>query len=150
MGALPGDFQGSCARRRAFGGATAVALLAWAAHPIAVTALGTARRHDLVAALLDSVLVGVLVLVGTWATANQRGLPRQVRLAATVLAWVVGLSASATGTVALATLLGERVDEPTLGFTIGHGVATVTWMVAAAWLLLRGLERSRDADPVFD
>ncbi len=25
-------------------------------------------------------------------------------------------------------------------------MATVTWMLAAAWLLLRGLERSRDAD----
>ena len=33
------------------------------------------------------------------------------------------------------------------GFTIGHAVATVTWMLAAAWLLLRGLERSARRRP---
>ena len=38
------------------------------------------------------------------------------------------------------------MGDPATGFTVGHALATVTWMLAAAWLLLRGLERSRDAD----
>ena len=63
-----------------------------------------------------------------------------------VSAWVLGLAASATALVSLGTLVGVRVGEPVLGFTVGHAIATVIWMVAAAWLLLRGLERSRDAD----
>ena len=28
-------------------------------------------------------------------------------------------------------------DWTALGFTVGHAVATVTWMLAATWLLLR-------------
>ena len=48
--------------------------------------------------------------------------------------------------VAIGTLLGAEVGQATLGFTVGHAVATVTWMLAGAWLLLRGLGRSRDAD----
>jgi len=51
-----------------------------------------------------------------------------------------------TVSVAVGTLLGAEVGEAVLGFTIGHAVATVTWMLAAAWLLLHGLEHSRDAD----
>ena len=31
---------------------------------------------------------------------------------------------------------------------MGHAVATVTWMLAAAWLLLRGLDRAADSDLV--
>jgi hypothetical protein len=127
-------------------GASVVALLAWAPHALAALAPGTAVRHDMVAALLDSVLVGALVAVGLWAAAAQRGLGRDVRLGTTVLAWVVGLAASATAVVALGTLLGTRVGEPVTGFTTGHAVATVTWMLAAAWLLLHGLDHSRDAD----
>ena len=48
--------------------------------------------------------------------------------------------------VALGTLIGAAAGDTGLGFRIGHALATVTWMAAAAWLLLRGLERSRDAD----
>jgi uncharacterized membrane protein len=126
--------------------AAVVALLAWAQHPFAVVTVGTAVRHDMVTALVDSLLVGGLVAVGLWAVAGQRGLGRDVRLVTTVAAWVLGLSASATAVVALGTLVGARLGDPVTGFTVGHALATVTWMLAAAWLLLRGLERSRDAD----
>lgn len=127
-------------------GASVVAVLAWAQHPLAVLTAGTAVRHDMVAALVDSLLVGGLVAVGLWSTASQRDLGRDVRLATTVLAWVLGLSASATAVVAVGTLVGTRLGEPVTGFTVGHALATVAWMLAAAWLLLRGLDRSRDAD----
>jgi hypothetical protein len=127
-------------------GVSVVALLAWSQHVFAVLTAGSAVRHDMVAALLDSLLVGALTAVGVWSTAAQRGLGRDVRLGATVLAWVLGLAASATAVVAVGTLLGIRLDAPVTGFTIGHAVATVTWMLAAAWLLLKGLDRSRDAD----
>ena len=83
---------------------------------------------------------------GCGPSATSAGSHRDVRLAATVVAWVLGLGASTTVLVAFGTLVGARLGEAALGFTIGHAVATVTWMLAAAWLLLRGLERSRDAD----
>ena len=127
-------------------GASGVALLAWVQHPLAVVTADTAVAHDMVVALLDSVLVGALVAAALWATAAQRGLGGPLRLGTTVLAWVLGLSASATAVVAVGTLLGTRLGEPVTGFTVGHALATVTWMLAAAWLLLRGLDRSRDAD----
>ena len=127
-------------------GASAVAVLAWLQHPLAVVSARTAVPHDMVGALLDSLLVGALVAMGVWATAVQRGLAREVRLAVTVVAWVLALAASATALVALGTLVGTRTGDPVTGFTVGHAVATVTWMLAAAWLLLHGLDRSRDAD----
>ena len=126
--------------------ASVVGLLAYAQHPFAVVTAGTAVRHDMVAALVDSLLVGALVAVGLWAAASQRGLGRDVRVGTIVAAWVLGLTASATAIVALGTLVGTRAGDPVTGFTVGHALATVTWMLAAAWLLLRGLERSRDAD----
>jgi hypothetical protein len=127
-------------------GTTFVAVLSWAPHPVATITASTAGAHDMAVALLDSLLVGAVVATGLWAVAAQRGLGREVRLIATVVAWVLGLAASTTVSVAVGTLLGAEVGEPVLGFTIGHAVATVTWMLAAAWLLLRGLEHSRDAD----
>jgi len=65
-----------------------------------------------------------------------------------VAAWVTGLGASATALVAAGTLLGSASGHAATGFTVGHAVATVTWMLAAAWLLLRGLDRAADADLV--
>ncbi|GAA4397460.1 DUF2339 domain-containing protein [Fodinibacter luteus] len=127
-------------------GTSAVALLAWTPHALAALTASAAAGHDLAVALLDSALVGGVVAVGLWATAAQRGLGRELRLGVTVLGWVLALAASATALVSLGTLVGVRLGDPVLGFTVGHAVATVTWMLAAAWLLLRGLERSRDAD----
>jgi uncharacterized membrane protein len=127
-------------------GVTLVAVLAWVRHPLATVTASAASGHDMVVALLDSILVLALVAVGLWAVGNQRGLERDLRLTAAVTAWVLGLGASTTVLVALGTVLGAEAGEAALGFTIGHAVATVTWMVAATWLLLRGLERTRDAD----
>ncbi len=127
-------------------GVTLVAVLGWAQHPLATVSATAAGEHDMVVALIDSVLVAAVVATGLWAVGAQRGLGRHLRLAATVTAWVLGLGASTTVLVAVGTLLGARAGDTALGFTIGHAVATVTWMLAATWLLLRGLERSRDAD----
>jgi hypothetical protein len=127
-------------------GVTLVAVLGWAQHPLAVVTASAAGAHDMVVALVDSLLVAAVVATGLWAVGAQRGLGRDVRLTATVFAWVLGLGASTTVLVALGTLLGAEAGDTALGFTIGHAVATVTWMLAATWLLLRGLERSRDAD----
>ena len=127
-------------------GTTFVAVLSWAPHPLSIVTASAAGAHDMAVALLDSLLVAAVVATGLWAVAAQRGLGREVRLTATVVAWVLGLAASTTVLVSIGTLIGAEVGEPALGFTIGHAVATVTWMLAAAWLLLRGLEHSRDAD----
>jgi hypothetical protein len=127
-------------------GVTLVAALGWAQHPLAIVTAHAAGAHDMVVALVDSLLVAAVVATGLWAVGVQRGLGRDVRLTATVAAWVLGLGASTTVLVALGTLLGAEAGDTALGFTIGHAVATVTWMLAAAWLLLQGLERSRDAD----
>ncbi len=127
-------------------GVTLVAVLDWAQHPLAIVSATAAGGHDMVVALVDSVLVAAVVATGLWAVGVQRGLGRELRLTATISAWVLGLGASTTALVAVGTLLGARAGDTALGFTIGHAVATVTWMLAAAWLLLRGLERSSDAD----
>ena len=128
------------------GGVALVAVLGWMQHPLAILTASMAGSHDMVVALVDSLLVAAVVAAGLWAVGAQRGLGREVRLTATVVAWVLGLGASTTVLVALGTLLGAEAGETALGFTIGHAVPTVTWMLAATWLLLRGLERSRDAD----
>ena len=127
-------------------GTAALALLGWLQHPFAVVDPTLALRHDMGTALLDSVLAGALVVLGVWATALVRGVGREVRLAAVVAAWVVGLGASATALVALGVLLGERAGDPGTGFLVGQAVATVTWMLAAGWLLLRSLRGGRLAD----
>ncbi len=127
-------------------GVTLVAVLGWVQHPLSTVSVTVAGEHDMVVALVDSVLVAAVVATGLWAVGAQRGLGRSLRLIATVIGWVLGLGASTTVLVAVGTLLGARAGDTALGFTIGHAVATVTWMLAATWLLLRGLERSRDAD----
>ncbi|WP_377644751.1 DUF2339 domain-containing protein [Oryzobacter terrae] len=129
-------------------GATAVGLTAWLQHPFAVVTTSTALDHDLVAALVDSVVAGGVVAVGVWAVASQRGLSATSRTLTWVAAWLTGLGASATGLVAAGTLAGAEAGHPVTGFTVGHAVATVTWMLAAAWLLLRGLDRAADSDLV--
>ncbi|WP_392544351.1 DUF2339 domain-containing protein [Oryzobacter telluris] len=130
------------------GGASVVALLAWLGHPVAVLTVRGALGHDLATGILDSVLAGGLVVVGVWAVSAQRGLTEDVRRLAAFVAWVTGLAASATALVSVAALVGERVGATSTGFTVGHAAATVTWMLAAAWLLLRGLDRSGDSDLV--
>ncbi len=123
-----------------------VALLACVEHPMALLAVSSAVRHDTAVALLDSILAGALVAVALWACGSVPAIPRGLRLAVTVTAWAVGLVASATAIVSVGTILGVRFADPELGFTTGQALATVTWMGAAAWLLLHALGRSEAAD----
>jgi uncharacterized membrane protein len=127
-------------------GVTALAVVGWLQHLLSVATSASTPRGDMGAALLDSILLAGVVAVGVWAMANQRGIPRDVRVGVRIVAWVLGLGASATALAAAGTLIGEQLGDPALGFTIGQAAATVTWMLGAAWLLLRGLERSADAD----
>ena len=127
-------------------GTATVALLGWLQHPLAVLTESASLRHDMTTALLDSLLATGLVTLGAWAAATVRGVGRGPRLAAVVVAWVVGLLAAATALVAVGVLVGERWGEPSLGFLVGQALATVTWMLAAGWLLLRSLAHRRDAD----
>jgi hypothetical protein len=124
----------------------AVALLGWLQHPVAIVTAHTAVRHDMAVALVDSVLAVGLVVVAAWAAASVRGLGHDLRLAGVVVAWVVGLVASATALVAVGVLVGGRWGDPDLGFLVGQALATVTWMLAAGWLLLRSLAGGRYAD----
>ncbi|MGL5816730.1 MAG: DUF2339 domain-containing protein [Phycicoccus sp.] len=125
-----------------------VALLAWVPDLFAMASQGSALEHDLAVAFVDSALVGGLVAVGWWALGAMRGLDPELRVAAGIGTWVVGLAASATLLVSLLTLVGEQAGDAGLGFTVGHALATVSWMLVAAWFLVRGLGRTRDADLV--
>jgi hypothetical protein len=127
-------------------GVAAVALLAWARHPLAILTEGSAISHDLGVAIVDSVLVGALVGTGGWAISRVRTVSRDLRVLGAVAGWALGLASSATLVVSTTTLVGIRVESAGLGFITGHAVATVAWMVAAAWLLGRGLTGSRHAD----
>ncbi|MBD3783269.1 MAG: DUF2339 domain-containing protein, partial [Micrococcales bacterium] len=127
-------------------GVTAVALLGWLQHPLAVTTVRLASRHDLAVAFVDSALAAGCVAVGWWAAASVRGVPAPLRMLAAVVAWVVGLASTATALVSVGTLLGLRFGVPETGFTAGHAVATVVWMAAAAGLLLHSLERPSGSD----
>ena len=99
-------------------------------------------RHGV--ALLDSILRRGVVAAGCGAS-RPAGLGREVRLGRDRVAWVLGLGASAPASSPRNPARGRgwrhraRVHDRS-------AVATVTWMLAATWLLLRGLERSRDAD----
>lgn len=127
-------------------GVTLLGVVGWLQYPLTVAASARTLRGDMAAALLDSiVLAGVLAMV-VWAMGQQRGLGRELRVMVRIAVWVLGLAASATALAAAGTLVGARLGDPTLGFTIGQAVATITWMLGAAWLLLHGLERSPDAD----
>ncbi len=123
-----------------------LALAAWARHPIAVVSEATALRHDMATAVLDSLLAGGLAVLAAWASATVRGVGQDLRRASTVLAWAVGSAASATAAVALGVLVGTRLGAAGSGFVVGQATATVAWMLAAGWLLLRSLAGGRYAD----
>ena len=60
--------------------------------------------------------------------------------------WVFGLVVATTGVVAAGVLVGRAMDAAHAGFRAGHALATILWMVAAAWLLILGLRRAKDSD----
>lgn len=58
--------------------------------------------------------------------------------------WTAGLLGVTGTTVSAGVLVGERLGNAGTGFVAGHAVATLVWLAAAAWLLVRSLKlRSR-------
>ncbi|WP_299445782.1 DUF2339 domain-containing protein [uncultured Phycicoccus sp.] len=122
----------------------AVALLGWLDHPAAMLSADLATAHDLPVAFVDSGLAAALLAVLTWAVANVRRVPAALRRATRVGAVALGLVAGATMLVSVGTLTGDRLGDVAVGFTAGHALATVAWMVTAAVLLLHSLEHRSD------
>ncbi len=119
---------------------------AWSGHAVAMLTESSALRHDGAVAVLDSLLLVGILALAAHATTTVRGVPPEVRLASLVTAWVLGLAGWATAVVSLGVLAGERLGEPTIGFLLGQATATVSWMLASGWLLLRSLAQGRYAD----
>lgn len=61
------------------------------------------------------------------------------------LTWPLLLAGASAFVVTAAVLVGQASDRATGGFVVGHGLATLLWAVAAAYLLMHGLGRSSDA-----
>lgn len=120
-------------------GTTAVAAVAYLVHPAAYVDLGLARDHDAASALLDSALAGGVAALGAWGVDVVRGVPARVRRLTRLAALVAGLVTSAVAVVSLGLLVGDALETTATGFLAGHALATVLWMLASAWLLLRGL-----------
>lgn len=63
-----------------------------------------------------------------------------------VISVVIGLLGAMMATVASGLALGAAIGDVRDGFTSGHAIATITWVIAAAFLLVRGLRRAENAD----
>ncbi len=124
---------------------SAVAAAAFIPHVVAIVDPSLAMADRPSTALLDSVLAGGAIGVFAWSVALSRGIPQAIRRAAVPLLWVGGLAATLTAAVSGGLLLGQGLDLTRAGFVAGHAVATLAWMCAAAWLLVRGLKRVKDA-----
>ncbi|MFW5473797.1 DUF2339 domain-containing protein [Knoellia sp. CPCC 206450] len=120
-------------------GTTAVASVAYLAHPTAYVDAWSARNHDAATALLDSVLAGGVAALGAWGVDVVRGIPARVRRLTRVAALIAGLAISTVAVVSVGLLLGDAVGATTAGYLAGHALATVLWMLTSAWLLLHGL-----------
>ena len=57
----------------------------------------------------------------------------------------IALAGASAAVIALAVVVGDSVDRPAGGFVVGHGLATLLWAAGAAYLLMHGLRRGRDA-----
>lgn len=127
-------------------GVGALGVLAWLPDALAVTTVRLATDHDLASAFVASVLAAAVAVLAWWAACAVRGVAEPVRRLAAVLAWAVGLAATATALVSVGTLSGVRLGSAETGFTAGHALATVVWMAAAAGLLLHSLEHPSASD----
>lgn len=123
-----------------------IALLGYLRHPITVLVERTALRSDLEVTLVDSLVTVGLVVALAWLARRMTRLSRPVRRVVASSSWVAGLVVATTAVVSLGVLVGRMVDSDVAGFRAGHALATILWMSAAAWLLIRGLRRSSDAD----
>lgn len=121
---------------------TLVAAIVYLEHPFAVLSSDAVTAPNNVAGFVDSVAAGLVIATLLWAVTCVAAAPAWVGRYVTLAAWPTGLIVVATGAVSLGVLLGDRIGRPGAGFTAGHALATVTWMCAAAWLLLRGLDRA--------
>ncbi|MFN8044661.1 MAG: DUF2339 domain-containing protein [Dermatophilaceae bacterium] len=127
-------------------GMAALALLVYLRHPVRVLVQRTALESDLAVTLIDSAIAVGVILALAWLAHRLTKLSLDVRRAVAVGSWVAGLAIATTAVVSVGVLLGRSIDSAVAGFRAGHAVATILWMVAAAWLLIRGLRRSKDAD----
>ncbi|MBR7741981.1 DUF2339 domain-containing protein [Phycicoccus sp. BSK3Z-2] len=128
------------------GGLSVLAVLAWLPRPVAAVSVGLTREQDLPVGFVDSCLVVALAAVLVWAVGRVPGLPGVVGTVVRTLGLGAALGATTTASVAVGTLAGLRLGSADAGFTAGHAVATVGWMVAAAALLLHSLERGPAAE----
>lgn len=96
-------------------------------------------RHLVTAVLLVALLLVLARAGDRLVPSASPGLPR-VLIALAVL-WTGG------AVVLAGVLVGQLVDDSRGGFTAGQAGATIVWMTAAAWLLLRGLRGSTIAVP---
>lgn len=121
-------------------GTAVVASVAYLTHPGAYFELGMARSHDPTTALTDSLVAGGVAALGAWGVDVVRGIPAHIRRLARIAALIAGLATSAVAVISVGLLLGDALGATSAGFLAGHALATVLWMLASAWLLLRGLQ----------
>ncbi len=121
-------------------GTAVVASVAYLTHPAAYFDLWLARDHDAAAALVDSALAGGIAALGAWGVDVVRGIPARLRQLTRIAALIGGLATSAVAVISVGLLAGEALNATSAGFLAGHALATVLWMLASAWLLLRGLQ----------
>ena len=98
---------------------------------------------DLGVTIVDSVVAVGLVVALAWLAHRMRAMSFAGRRVVGAASWVFGLVVATTGVVAAGVLVGRAMDAAPAGFRAGHALATILWMVAAAWLLILGLRRAR-------
>ncbi|MGD7732387.1 DUF2339 domain-containing protein [Propionibacteriaceae bacterium G57] len=104
--------------------------------------------------MADQPWVPVLVtglLAAVWAgsalwTVSRLARMQSARSASLVLAVLLGLLGLMLASVATGVGVGRSIGDEDAGFTSGHAIGTIVWMLAAAILLVRGLKRAEHAD----
>ncbi|MCA0321052.1 MAG: DUF2339 domain-containing protein [Actinobacteria bacterium] len=125
---------------------TVIALLTYLRHPFTVLVERSALDSDLGVTIVDSVVAVGLVVALAWLAHRMRAMSFAGRRVVGAASWVFGLVVATTGVVAAGVLVGRAMDAAPAGFRAGHALATILWMVAAAWLLILGLRRAKDSD----
>ena len=128
------------------GAVAALALTAYLPHPATALVPSTALTVTSPASVLDSLLAGLVVALAVWASMVVPWVPAPVRRLMTFVGWAGALAISATILVDLGLLVGARLGDVEAGFVAGYASATIAWMAAAAWLLLRGLRHAHDRE----
>lgn len=95
--------------------------------------------------LLTGLLAALWAAVALW-TVRRLARTNSATRPSLVASVAVGLLGMMMTAVALGVGVGRQIDDPTVGFVSGHAIATIFWMLAAAFLLMRGLRRTENAD----